>query len=67
MTTMWIDVDDPTCYKIHVFDDGNERYQRYENKWFIIKKWGKGKVYLLNIDKKTEIRSISEWKVMKDE
>ncbi len=27
MTTMWIDVDDPTCYKIHVFDDGNERYQ----------------------------------------
>ena len=29
--TEWEDVDDPTCYKIIVFDDGNNRYKKYEN------------------------------------
>ena len=64
--TDWEDVDDPTCYKIIVFDDGNNRYQKYENKWFIISKWI-GKVHLINIDKQTEIRSISRWKLIEDE
>ena len=64
--TEWEDVDDPTCYKINVFDDGNIRYQKYENKWFIISKWI-GKVHLINIDKNTEIRSISRWKITEDE
>jgi hypothetical protein len=64
--TEWEDVDDPTCYKINVFDDGNYRFKKYENKWFIISKWI-GKVHLINIDKKTEIRSISRWKLIEDE
>tara|TARA_B100001057_G_C22309393_1_gene741448 strand:+ start:288 stop:488 length:201 start_codon:yes stop_codon:yes gene_type:complete len=62
----WIEVDDPNCYKIIVFDDGNQRYQKYENKWFITSKWV-GKVRLINIDKQTEIRSISSWKLREDE
>ena len=32
--TEWENVNDQTCYKIIVFDDGNNRYQKYENKWF---------------------------------
>ena len=64
--TEWENVNDPTCYKIIVFDDGNNRYQKYENKWFIISKWI-GKVHLINIDEKTEIRSISRWKLIEDE
>ena len=42
--TQWIHVDDETCYKIYVFDDGNQRYKQYTNKWFIVGSWGKGKV-----------------------
>ena len=65
--TQWIHVDDETCYKIDVFDDGNQRYKQYTNKWFIVGSWGKGKVRLLNIDNTTEIRSISRWKLVECE
>ena len=62
----WIDVEDPNCYKITVFDDGNCRFKNYENKWFIVGQWV-GKVRLKNINKQTEIRSISRWKIIEDE
>jgi hypothetical protein len=62
----WVDVDDPNYYKITVFDDGNSRFKEYENKWFIVSQWA-GKVRLININKKTEIRSICGWKLIEDE
>jgi len=34
-------------YKILVFDDGNEKYIDYNNKWYIYGDW-KGKVALVN-------------------
>jgi len=53
-------------YIINVFDDGNDKYKIYENRWLkandsII---GKGKVSLIN-EKNTSIRinSISKWKI----
>ena len=65
--TQWIHVNDETCYKIYVFDDGNQRYEKYTNIWFIVGSWGKGKVRLLNIDNITKIRSISRWKLVECE
>ena len=50
-------------YYIFKFDDGIERYIDYENIWYIIGYW-KGKVKLLNVDKVTEINSISRWKLI---
>ena len=55
-----LDTNEP--YEIFKFDDGNDRYKHYTNKWYIIGMW-KGKVKLLNEDMKTEIFSISKWKI----
>ncbi len=62
----WVDVDDPNYYKITVFDDGNKRFSNLENKWFIVSQWV-GKVRVINVNNKTEIRSISRWKLREDE
>ena len=48
--------------EINVFDDGNEKYEYFTNKWIVCGKW-KGKLKLINIDKITIINSISSWKV----
>lgn len=47
---------------IRVFDDGNNIYKQYENKWFVCGEW-RGKMKLINIDGNTTIHSISEWKI----
>mgnify|MGYP001247625934 FL=1 len=62
----WVDVHDPNYYKITVFDDGNKRFSTLENKWFIVSQWV-GKVRVINVNNKTEIRSISRWKLREDE
>lgn len=62
----WVDVHDPNYYKITVFDDGNKRFSNLENKWFIVSQWV-GKVRVINVNNKTEIRSISRWKLIEDE
>jgi len=53
-------------YEITDWSDGIERYQMYTNRWKIVKHmFGGGKVSLINIDNKTMIPSISEWKIRK--
>ena len=49
--------------KIKMFDDGNEKYQYFINKWTVCGKW-KGKVKLININKITTVTSISSWKII---
>ena len=51
-------------FRIYIFDDGNEKYQEYENQWEIVSRW-EGKVKLKNIDGNTIIPSISNWKILK--
>ena len=52
-------------YRITLFDDGMNIYQKYNNKWFIFGKW-RGKIALLNHnDPDIIIKSISSWKVKK--
>jgi hypothetical protein len=49
--------------KILRFDDGNKKYNQYDNSWFIFGRW-QGKVAIFNeFDQKITIMSISEWKV----
>ena len=50
--------------KIIVFDDGNEKYKLYPNKWIIIDKmFGGGKLKLRNAGyTHIIINSISSWK-----
>ena len=56
------DIDNPI--QIRVFDDGNEKYKRYDNCWITFGKW-KGKLALFNgFDENIIIDSISEWKIM---
>ena len=52
-------------YIINVFDDGNEKYQYYPNKWVIIDTmYDGGKVRLQNkINSEIIINSISRWKI----
>jgi hypothetical protein len=53
-------------YEIIDWSDGIERYQMYTNRWKIVQHmFGGGKVSLINIDNKTMIPSISEWKIRK--
>ena len=54
-----------TEVEIHTFDDGNQRYQEYNNKWKIMEKmYNGGKLKLMNCDKnEIIIYSISSWKV----
>ena len=47
--------------RITIFDDGNNNYKDYINKWYCCGIW-RGKLKLINIDKTTIINSISEWK-----
>lgn len=47
--------------KINIFDDGNNEYKNYINKWFVCGQW-RGKLKLINVDNITIINSISEWK-----
>ena len=48
---------------IIVFDDGNEHYSKKQNIWYLCGTW-KGKVRIINEDRKTYINSISAWKVI---
>ena len=48
---------------INVFDDGITSYSNCNNIWYICGTW-KGKVRLINEDRKTYINSISAWKVI---
>ena len=53
-------------YQIIVFDDGNNEYEKYENKWNLINSLLHGKVKLQNASDNTiYINSISWWKVIK--
>ena len=53
-------------FMIICFDDGNEKYENYINEWMIYGKY-KGKVALRNINNPNIlIKSISEWKVIKN-
>ena len=50
-------------YEIDTFDDGNERFNIYENTWVKFGEW-RGKVALFNYySRDIIIRSISEWKL----
>ena len=50
-------------YFINVYDDGNERYNMYHNRWVILDSW-KGKVSIMNkINQCIKIKSISYWKL----
>ena len=63
LPTDWLYVErQDNHYTINIFDDGNEIYNEYENKWILFGKW-KGKIALFN-KKNPEIiiSSISAWK-----
>lgn len=51
--------------EIRTYDDGNQRFKHYENKWKIIDKmYNGGKLKLMNCNKNDIfINSISTWKV----
>ena len=53
--------------EIIVFDDGNDEFKGYENRWAITKKmFNGGKVELTNVaNQNIKIRSISSWKTRK--
>jgi hypothetical protein len=54
-------------YTITKFDDGNERFQEYENEWLMFGSW-RGKCALLNrLNSEIRIYSISNWKVTRRE
>ncbi len=52
--------------RIHVFDDGRQKFQDYINRWRITKTmFNGGKLELTNINQpEIKINSISSWKVM---
>lgn len=54
-----------STYRINVFDDGNEKYQKFDNKWKKIRKINElpGKVSIKNISSNNVINSISSWKL----
>ena len=53
-----------TKYMIHNFDDGNEKYEMYDNNWIIFGEW-KGKVSVFNHEEPSIIlKSISRWKLI---
>jgi hypothetical protein len=51
--------------EIHTFDDGNQRFKLYNNKWIIKEfKYNKSKAKLCNFDDNNIIiNSISTWKL----
>lgn len=54
-------------YEICVFDDGNDKYREYTNKWVIVDRmFNRDKLRLVNLtNKDITIGSISAWKVLK--
>lgn len=58
---------DENLYKINTYDDGNDKYKRYANKWIIMETmFDGGKVKLKNkINTEIVINSISSWKIIK--
>ena len=50
-------------YSIIVYDDGNEKYSKYINRWKITKK-ERGKCSIVNDKEDVVISSISEWKLL---
>ena len=47
-----------------VFDDGNERFEQYENEWILFGTW-MGKIALYNKNQSSIIlQSISKWKTI---
>ena len=49
---------------IITFDDGNDQYKYYTNRWYMTGKW-RGKIALVNAENQTiKISSISEWKTI---
>jgi hypothetical protein len=49
---------------INTFDDGNDQYAYYSNRWYVVGKW-RGKIALANAENQTiKIHSISEWKTI---
>ena len=49
---------------INVFDDGNERFEQYENEWILFGTW-MGKIAIYNKNQPSIIlRSISKWKTI---
>ncbi len=51
-------------YKIIIYDDGNQVYEQYVNKWVINGKW-RGKSSLINVENpEIKISSISRWKII---
>ena len=52
-------------YKINTFDDGNQKFDNKENKYYKIGYYSKHpeKIALLHVDEQTVIPSISSWKV----
>jgi hypothetical protein len=52
-------------YTINIFDDGNNQYEHYENKWLLFGKW-RGKYAIVNrASPNIKINSISQWKLRK--
>jgi hypothetical protein len=57
-------VDKSVVYEITNFDDGNDVYQKYINKWYIYGSW-RGKVAIINAeDPNIRLASISKWKLL---
>ena len=49
---------------INVFDDGNERFEQYENEWILFGTW-LGKIAIYNKHEPSIIlQSISKWKTI---
>ena len=56
--------DKSVIYEITAFDDGNDKYQKYVNQWYIYGSW-RGKVALVNaVDQNIRLTSISKWKLL---
>ena len=52
-------------YTIHIFDDGNNQFEIYENKWLVFGTW-RGKYAIVNrSNPNIKINSISQWKLSK--
>ena len=57
------DADFKKPHAIILFDHGLDSYKEKENEWFICGE-SKGKIRILNKDRKTYINCISTWKVL---
>jgi hypothetical protein len=63
MADEWTFYEPKTECMIHMFDDGNEKYSLFPNRWRQYGDW-RGKVALVNAhDATVRITSISAWKI----